>query len=109
MFASALLIAIADVLIKKTSLPGSFLGALLNPWMLIICGLYFIQILLAIYIFIQHGELAIYGNLYIVFYSIMMVMGGIFLFQENLTILQIVGICFALIGGILINGYRFGL
>ena len=34
MFASALLVTIADALIKKTSVSGSFFGALLNPWCL---------------------------------------------------------------------------
>jgi drug/metabolite transporter (DMT)-like permease len=109
MFASALLITAADALIKKTSMTGNFHGALLNPWILVICGLYFIQILLAIYIFINQGELAVYGNLYIAFYSILMVLAGIIIFRENLTALQILGIILALLGAVLINGYRFGI
>lgn len=109
MFASAFLITVADVLIKKVSTSAHFFDVVFNPWMITICVLYFLQILLAVYIFIHHGDLAVYGNLYIVFYSIMMVVGGAVLFQEHITLLQILGVCCALIGGLLINGYRFGM
>src|ERR1043166_6332816 len=108
-FASALLITVADSLIKKTSISGGFFSALFSPWMLVLCALYFIQILMAIYIFMNRGSLAVYGNLYDVFYSILMVLTGIILFREQLTLLQIAGVCFAIVGGMLINGYRFGM
>ena len=103
MFVSALLIAAADALIKKTSLQGNFLATLFNPWMLAILAFYFIQILIAIYIFINQGELAVYGNIFIVFYSIVMVLAGVFLFSEHLTLIQYVGIVLALAGAILLN------
>lgn len=102
-FASAILIAVADALIKKTAVSGDFLSAVFNPWMLVICALYFIQILLAVYIFVQKGELAIYGNIFIVFYSISMVVLGVVVFQEHLSALQIVGIVLALTGAVLLN------
>lgn len=68
-----------------------------------ICLLYFIQILLALYIFVNKADLAIYGNLFVVFYSILMVTLGIIIFGEQLTILQGVGIALALAGVILLN------
>lgn len=108
MFASALLVAVADFIIKKIS-NDSFFEVIINPWMLLICFLYFLQIILAVYIFINNGDFAVYGNLYIVFYSILMVLGGIFFFQESLTSFQYFGIVLALLGGLLINGYKFGL
>jgi len=102
-FASALLIAVADALIKKTGNSTTFLSATLSPWMLLICILYFIQILLALYIFINKGELALYANIFIVFYSILMVLLGIFAFKEHLTFVQGIGIVLALTGALLLN------
>lgn len=109
MFASALLVVIADVIIKKISVTGDFMDALLNPWMVAVYILYFIQVLLAIYIFINDGGLAVYGNLYIVFYSVLMILGGFLLFKEEMTMLQMLGVVMAILGGVLINGYRFGM
>ncbi len=101
-FASAILIAVADALVKATS-TSTFAAAVWNPWMLVICGLYFIQILLAVYIFVHKGELAIYGNIFIVFYSISMVLLGVFVFHEHLSTLQAIGIVLALAGAVLLN------
>ena len=102
-FASAILIAVADALIKKTAVTGDLWSAVLNPWMLAICGLYLIQILIVVYVFIQKGELAIYGNIFIIFYSISMVLLGVFFFNEQLSLLQYIGIALALTGAILLN------
>ena len=57
--ASAILIAVADALIKRAAVSGDFWSSVLNPWMLAICGLYFIQILIVVYVFINKGGLAI--------------------------------------------------
>ena len=103
MFLSAFLIAIADALIKKTSISGSFYSAIFNPWMVLILVLYFIQILLALYVFMNKGELAVYGNIFIVFYSILMVLFGVFFFGEQLSTLQILGIVLGLTGALLLN------
>ncbi|MGH7141498.1 MAG: hypothetical protein ACREGH_02610 [Minisyncoccia bacterium] len=103
LFATALLITVADTLIKKISTGVTLSQAILNPWMLIICTLYFIQIVIAAYVFISHGELAVYANLFIVFYSILMVLSGVMLFRETLTMRQVVGIVLALGGAILLN------
>jgi drug/metabolite transporter (DMT)-like permease len=71
--------------------------------MIAILVFYFVQILIAIYIFVNQGELAVYGNIFIVFYSIMMVLMGVFFFKEQLTLLQGVGIILALSGALLLN------
>src|SRR5258708_4217290 len=97
-FLSALFITAADALIKKTSVQGNFVAALIDPWMLGILLLYFVQILLAIYIFTNQGGLAVYGNLFIVFYSIMMVLAGVLFFREQLTLVQSLGVALALLG-----------
>lgn len=102
--ASAFLVASADALIKKIALPENFAASIFSPWMLVICGLYFVQILLAVYIFVHKGNLAIYGNVFVVFYAILMGIFGILFFKESLTLLQYVGIVLALTGAVLING-----
>lgn len=101
-FASAVLITVADALIKRIAIAGSFWGAVTDPLMLVICALYFVQILLGIYIF-RAGELAVYANLFIAFYSVLMIGFGVFFFSEHLTMLQVAGIALALIGAMLIN------
>src|SRR3989344_8220466 len=103
MFLSAFLIAVADALIKKTSVSGSFFSAVFNPWMVLILALYFIQILLALYIFLNKGELAVYGNVFMVFYAILMVLFGVVFFGEQLSTLQILGIVLGLTGALLLN------
>ena len=103
MVISALLIVIADTLIKKVSTLGALPHLLLSPLMLVAYALYFIQIVIAAYIFIHGGELAIYTNLYIIFYSIMGVLSGVLIFSEHLSLIQGIGIIFALTGAVLLN------
>lgn len=102
-FLSALLVAVADAVIKQTTLTGNFLSALLSPWILLICTLYFLQVLLALYIFLNRGDLAVYGMLFNVFYSIAMILLGVLVFKEHITMWQSVGIALALAGTMLIN------
>lgn len=103
MFASALLIAIADSYIKRISIQGNFWAALSNPWIIGICILYFIQILLAIYVFVTHGDFAVYADMYIVFYSILTVLASLFVFGEHISFLQSLGILLTLCGAVLVN------
>ena len=103
LFACAFLVAVADALLKKMTVSGSFLLAVLNPWMILVCILYFVQILFAVYVFMNKGELAIFGNIFIVFYSVLTIVMGIVLFGEHLSVWQGVGIALALVGAVLIN------
>ena len=100
---SAILVAAADALLKQMSASGNFFSAVINPWMIVVCILYFVQILLALYVFIGKGSLAIFGNIFIVFYSILTILLGFVLFQEHLSMWQVVGIALALVGAVLIN------
>ena len=102
-FLSATFIILADSLIKEVSIQGSFVSAFLNPWMLAAYILYFIQILFAIAIFTNRGELAIYTNLFIVFYSLFGVLIGVLFFKESLSSFQITGVLFAIIAAVLLN------
>ncbi len=100
---SALLIIVADSLIKKESLVHGIMGSLKTPLMILAYLLYFIQIVIAVYIFKKGGELAIYTNLYIIFYSIMGILAGFLVFSEHISTIQFIGIAFALIGAVLLN------
>jgi len=102
-FLSALTVVIGDSIIKHISTGSTVLASLKNPWMLLVYLLYFTQILFAIYIFIKGGELAVYANFYIIYYSILSVIFGVMFFKEGLSPTQITGIILAIVGSILIN------
>jgi len=102
---TAVLIAVADSLIKKSGMAGDFWGVLLSPWMIGVFILYFLQILITLYIFLNRGELAVYANLFVAFYSIFTILIGVFVFKENLSLVQGFGIFIALIGVFLINSH----
>jgi len=102
-FISVLVTVVADVLLKRGAESGGFFATIFSPWMIAICVLYFAQILLALYVFAHKADLAIYGNIFVVFYSILMVILGIWIFNEHLTLWQGVGIAFALGGIVLLN------
>ncbi len=104
-FLSALTVIVGDSIVKRISTGSTFFATLKDPWMLLVYLLYFLQILFAVYIFIYKGELAIYTNLYIIFYSILGIIFGIIFFKEGLNLVQIIGIALAILGGVLIN-YR---
>jgi len=84
-------------------LSHGFTNTFFSPLMLLAYFLYFIQIVIAIYIFRKGGELAIYTNLYIIFYSILGILTGVVIFSEHISIIQYVGVLFAVIGAILLN------
>lgn len=96
-------VAIADGIIKKTAISGNFWSAFKNPLMILILLLYIVQVVFFVYVFMNDWNLGIVGNLQMVFYSISVVLIGIFIFGESLTLIQGIGIVFALIGVILIN------
>ena len=96
-------VAIADALIKKVAITGNFLTAFKHPLMITIILLYLAQVIFFVYVFMHGWNLGIVGNLQMVFYSISVVLMGMFFFGETLTILQGIGIFLALIGVILIN------
>jgi hypothetical protein len=102
-FLSAAFIILADALIKQVSVQGNFWVAFINPWMIVAYAFYFLQILLAILVFVNKGELAIYTILFIVFYSLFGVMIGVLYFKESLSLFQTVGIGLAILAAIFLN------
>lgn len=100
---AGLAVAIADMLIKKTSVSGDYLLVFKNPLMLGVLLLYLAQIAFFVYVFINNWQLGVVGNLQMVFYSIGVVLLGVFAFGESLSIIQYFGIGLALVGVILMN------
>ena len=100
---AAIAVAIADALIKKIALSGSFLLTLKNPWMIAVLFLYLAQIFFFIYVFINNWNLGVVGNLQMVFFSLSVILLGFFAFGETLTTTQFLGIGVALVGVILMN------
>ncbi len=95
-------VAIADILIKKAAL-GSMRNALMSPLMLGAFVLYLFQILFFTYLFVHNAKLTHIGIMQTVFYALIVILAGVFLFGEMLTPIKITGITLALIGVILMN------
>ena len=96
-------VGVADALIKKVALTGSFWSAFKNPLMVFILLLYVAQIAFFVYVFRYQWELGIVGNLQIVFYSLTVILSGLLIFGEKISLVQGAGIGLALIGVILMN------
>lgn len=96
-------IAVADAFLKKASTEGSLHRAIQSPWMIAALLLYLFQILFLTYIFITGWQLSLVGSLQTVFYVLVVLLAGIFIFRETLTLVQGVGVLFAVGGVILIN------
>lgn len=100
---SSATIIIADSLIKKISTGHSLFNVIKDPWMILVYTLYLIGIFIAVLVFISKGELAIYTNLFIIFYGVFGVIIGITFFKETISTMQIAGIGFGLLGAVLMN------
>ena len=96
-------VAIADVFLKKATADGNWLLTLKSPWLLGAVLLYLFQIIFFTYLFITGKELSVVGNLQMALYPLIILAAGIFLFQESLTRVQLIGVLLALGGVILIN------
>ena len=98
---SAFLVIAADALIKLAS-NCSWNKLFYSPLMIACYVFYFVQIILAMMIFKSKGELAVYTNLFVVFYAILGVTFGCLMFNEKLTTTQVVGIVLAIAGAYLL-------
>ncbi len=100
---AALAVAIADGLIKKSASAGGFLQAIASPWMAGAILLYVFQIGIYVYIFMHGWKLAIVGNMGSVIFGITTVLIGVFIYGEQLSVVQLVGISVAIVGVVLMN------
>jgi drug/metabolite transporter (DMT)-like permease len=96
-------VAVADVLLKKATVQGSWLLALKSPWLAGAVLLYLYQILFFTHVFVTGGALSFVGSLQTVLYALIVVGAGVFVFQESLSRAQTLGIVLAVVGAILIN------
>lgn len=94
---------VADALVKRASLGGSFISAFKNPFMLAAFTFYLIQIAFFVYVFRHGWKLGIVGAVQVVFFSLTAIAIGYFFFHESLSVIQSIGIALAIIGVILIN------
>lgn len=103
MFLAVSAVAVADVLLKKTESIGSVGKALLSPWVIGAVVLYLFQIFILTHLFVSGAKLIHVGLIQLVLYSIIIVLAGIFIFGETLTVPHIVGIFLAISGIVLLN------
>ena len=96
-------VAIADIFLKKAALHGNLWQALKSPWMAGAIGLYLFQIVFFTYAFVRGWELSLVGSLQTALYALIVLGAGIFLLQEKLTTVQLVGAILAAGGAVLIN------
>jgi drug/metabolite transporter (DMT)-like permease len=97
-------VAIADVLIKKAAFhTENFWEALKSPILLAAIALYIVQMLVFLYVFVHKAELGIVGIIQMVLYAIIVIGAGVLFFQEDISLLQGIGIGIALVGVILMN------
>lgn len=96
-------VGIADVLIKKAASTGSFWAVFKNPLIITILLLYAAQLAFFVYVFRHQWKLGIAGNLQMVFYSLTVILSGLIVFGEKISLAQGIGIGLALIGVILMN------
>lgn len=97
-------VAFADVLLKKISLNAQSFGeAVRNPLMFGVALLYLIQILVFLYVFVNKGQLSIVGIIQTAVYAIIVVGAGVLFFNENISLIQGLGIALALLGVVFMN------
>lgn len=96
-------VAVADIFIKKAVIVGSFSKMLVSPWIWGAIVLYLFQIGVFAYLFVSGSKLLYIGVMQIVLYSLIVILAGIFLFNESITPIQMGGVVLAIVGVILLN------
>jgi drug/metabolite transporter (DMT)-like permease len=94
---------VADAFLKKASDEGSLPRAFQSPWMVGAILLYLFQILFFTYMFVAGWQLSLVGSLQTVFYALVVLLAGVFIFRETLTLAQGAGVLLAIGGVVLIN------
>lgn len=97
-------VAVADVMIKKIFTPRTtFWTDLANPLMWVVAALYLGQILIFAYLFDRNVELGIVGIIQTALYAAIVVGSGILFFNEDISLVQGIGIGLAMLGVVLMN------
>src|SRR5689334_14176472 len=100
---AAVAVAIADVMLKRAALHGNLVTVLRSPWLFFAVGLYLFQIGFFIFAFAGGWKLSIIGALQTALYALIILAAGVFLYNEELTRVQMAGILITFSGVVLIN------
>jgi drug/metabolite transporter (DMT)-like permease len=96
-------VAVADVCLKRAALPGSLTQALRSPWLFAAIALYLMQVILFVVVFANGWKLSVVGIVQIALYAAVTLSAGVLLFGEVLSLKQVLGAGFALIGVVLLS------
>jgi drug/metabolite transporter (DMT)-like permease len=96
-------VAVADVCLKRATLPGSLAHALSSPWTLAAVALYLIQVVLFVVVFVNGWKLSVVGMVQTTLYAVVTLGAGVLLFGEVLSLKQALGLAFAAVGVVLLS------
>jgi len=97
-------VSVGDVLTKKVAFhTEEFWTAIRNPLMLAVAGLYMVQIVVFLYVFVRKAELGIVGIIQTALYAIIVIGSGVLFFKEEITLIHGIGIVVAITGVVLMN------
>jgi drug/metabolite transporter (DMT)-like permease len=104
LFFGLLAVSVADVLIKKMCHGQTTdLDALRSPLALAVVGLYAVQIVAFVHVFVKKAELGLVGIAQTVIYAIIVLGSGVLFFEEKLTLQKGIGAVLAIGGVALMN------
>jgi drug/metabolite transporter (DMT)-like permease len=101
---AVLAVAVADVCLKRATQAGSLGHALRSPWTLAAAGLYLVQVVLFVVVFVKGWQLSVVGLVQTGLYAVVTLGAGVLLFGEALSPKQVLGLVFAVVGVILLSG-----
>jgi drug/metabolite transporter (DMT)-like permease len=103
MIIAVIAVAAADVCLKRATLPGSLTIALRSPWTLAAIALYLLQVVLFVVIFVNGWKLSVVSLMQTTLYAVVTLGAGVLLFGEVLSLKQVLGLAFALVGVVLLS------
>lgn len=96
-------VAVADVCLKRATLPGSLAHALRSPWTLAAVVLYLMQVVLFVVVFVKGWKLSVVSLMQTTLYAVVTLGAGVLLFGEVLSSKQALGLVFAIVGVVLLS------
>jgi drug/metabolite transporter (DMT)-like permease len=96
-------VAVADVCLKQATRSGSLGQALRSPWTVAAAGLYLLQIVLFVVVFVSGWKLSVVGLLQTALYALVTLAAGLFLFGEALSTRQMAGLVLTGVGVLMLT------
>jgi len=96
-------VAVADVFLKHATLTGDLAATLRSPWFAGAVALYLFQIAVFTIAFLDGWQLSLLGIVQVALYAGVVVAAGLLMFQESLSVRQMLGLGLALSGVILVS------